>query len=401
MNYQDPTPPASEAASLTADRAPVSASRMRRAMVWAVVVAIVVVGLLVGFDLFRKQMMQSFFAANKPPPVSVSFETVSAGTVARTLSAIGSIAAVHQVTISPEAQGTVTKIAFLPGQPVKAGDLIVQLNDTAEQADLANFRAQQKLAAVNLKRARDLAGSSAASQAQVDLAQSQYDIATAGIARSEALIAQKAVRAPFDGTLGVRMTEVGHYLERGARIVQITNLDDLYVEFTLPEQALPQLHLGQEVALTVDAYPGRTFNALIAVIDPQISVSTRTVMLQAVAPNPDLLLKPGMFATVAVTLPPEDGQLTVSETALSYSLYGNAVYVVEDGGADAAGQPSLIAKRTNVETGASVNGRVVIAKGLRAGDRVVTTGLGKLYDGAHLNLNMTPALVKPDVIPRP
>lgn len=393
MNYQDPKPPSLSTA--TVQELPVSRARLTRAMVIGGLVMVVVVGLLVGFDLFRKQMMKQFFAANVPPPVSVSYETVQPRSVARNLTAIGSIAAVHQVTISPEAAGTVTELSFLAGQPVKKGDVIAQLNDATERAELANYRAQQTLAAATLKRSRDLAGNRVASQASLDQAQSQYDMAAAGIARTQALIAQKRVVAPFDGTLGVRLTEVGKYLDRGGPIVQLTDMNELFVEFTLPEQARPQLRLGQPLKLTVDAYPGRTFTALLAVIDPQVNTATRTIKMQAVSNNLDGALMPGMFATINVELPTQDGVLTVPETALSYSLYGNAVFVVEGSGG------SLTAKRTAVETGDTVDGRVVVTKGINAGDRIVTTGLGKLFDGAALLLSETPTLVQPEQIPRP
>jgi len=132
------------------------------------------------------------------------------------------------------------------------------------------------------------------------------------------VIKQKALRAPFDGTLGVRMTEVGHFLDRGKPVVQITNLDELYVEFTLPEQARPEIEFGQAIDVSVDAYPGRTFAGQIAVIDPQINVATRSIRLQAIVANPERLLNPGMFATVNVALPPAEGQITIAETALSY-----------------------------------------------------------------------------------
>ncbi|MSO97873.1 MAG: efflux RND transporter periplasmic adaptor subunit [Rhodospirillaceae bacterium] len=402
MNYQDvPSQTAMSPTQVAPVRTAVDPARVRRAVLWAGVIALVVVGLLVGFDLFRKQMMASFFASNTPPPVSVNYETLSPSAVARSLSAVGSISAIHHVTISSEAAGTVKSITFLPGQPVKAGDLIVQLNDATERADLANARAQQKLAIANLKRAQELASKGNLSQAQLDQAQSQSEIATAAISRIEALIDQKAVRAPFDGTLGIRETEVGHYLDRGKAIVHITNMKELFVEFSLPEQARPQLSLTQTLDLTVDAYPGRVFKAEIAVIDPQISVATRSIKLQAVADNFDGLLMPGMFANVHVALPVDQGQMTIPETALDYSLYGNSVYVIEDAGTAADGKPIMKAKRTTVKTGSSVDGRIVVTEGLSQGQRIVTTGLSKLFDGATLILNATPTLVKPATVPVP
>lgn len=152
MNYQDPAPPT--VAEPVASSAGPTPAKMRRAVLWALLIAVLVIGAVVGFDLFRKQMMASFFASQAPPPVTVSNETVTTASVAQTLSAIGSIAAVHQVMISPETAGSVTAIAFVAGQPVKAGDLIVQLNDATERAELDGFRAQQKLAEVALQRAR-------------------------------------------------------------------------------------------------------------------------------------------------------------------------------------------------------------------------------------------------------
>jgi multidrug efflux system membrane fusion protein len=215
------------------------------------------------------------------------------------------------------------------------------------------------------------------------------------------VIAKKLIRAPFSGTLGIRQTEVGHYLEAGRAIVVITDMEKLFVEFGLPEQVRPKLSLGQAVNLTVDAYPGKTFTAIIAVIDPQVNTATRTIRLQAVADNSEGLMMPGMFANIAVQLPSDTSRLTIPETALDYSLYGNSVYVIQDGGKDAKGQPVLTAKRTTVQTGTTNNGRIVVETGLNPGDRIVTTGLGKLFDGAHLVLNATPTLVKPDTMPVP
>jgi multidrug efflux system membrane fusion protein len=401
MNYQDKSTAAeTPATGLTAPTA-ISPERMRKAMIIGGSAILGVIALLVGFKVFTNQMMKSFFASNTPPPVSVNFETVTQGAVAQTLSAIGSISAIHQVTLAPEISGQVVRFDFIPGGPVKKGEVVAQLNDASEQADLAAARAQQKLSGLTLKRTQDLFAKGAVSQAQLDQAQSQYDAATAEAARAEALVAKKRVRAPFDGVLGVRQTEVGHYLEAGKPVARLTNMAELYAEFTVPEQARPQLSLRQTVDLTVDAYPGKVFKAVVAVIDPQINTATRTIKIQAVADNSEGLLMPGMFANVAVNLPAGPDKVSIPETALDYSLYGNSVYVIEEAGKDAKGQPILKAKRTTVQTGPIVAGRIVIESGLKAGERIVTTGLSKLFDGAHLALNATPTLVKPTELPVP
>lgn len=402
MNYQDRNPSTSAGSSPMAPigtRATVSPQRMRKVMIIAGAVVLVFVALIVGFDLFKNAMMKSFFAANVPPPVTVNYETVATTAVPQGITAIGSIAAVHQVTISPEISGRVTRIAFTPGAAVKKGDVIVQLNDASERAELASARAQAKLAATNLQRSQELFGRGNVSRATLDQNQSQADAADAEVQRISAVIDKKLIRAPFDGVLGVRQTEVGHYLDPGKAIVVITNMNELYVELTVPEQAKPQLVQGQAVDLTVDAYPGRTFKAIIAVIDPQVNISTRTIRIQAWADNSEGLLMPGMFASANITLPAMEGRVTIPETALDYSLYGSSVFLVVDGGKDAKGQPVLKAKRQPVKVGPSVDGRIVIEEGVKPGERIVTTGLTKLYDGASLSLSQTPTLVKPDTVP--
>ncbi|MCB2107651.1 MAG: efflux RND transporter periplasmic adaptor subunit [Rhodobacteraceae bacterium] len=399
MNYQDTHDPKPE--PIAASHAPVSRGRMTRAFVVTGLILVLVLGALVGFNIFRNNAMKAFFASNRPAPLAVNTEVVAAGEFPRILTAIGSVAAVNWVTISPEADGRVDAFTFVPGGEVRQGDVLVQLNDSTEQADLNNYRAQQKLADATLRRMRELKKQGAASQAQLDQAQSQFDVATAAIARVEALIAKKTVRAPFDGILGLRQIEVGQYLKAGETIVTLTNIDNLYVEFTLPEQAQPRLALGQTVELTVDAFPDRTFTALIAVIDPQIDMGTRAIRLQAVIENTDRALRPGMFANLKVMLPPQTDIITLPETALEYSLYGSTVYVANDGPAGENGQPMYQAKRTTVTTGNRHDGRIAITSGLKSGDRVVTTGLIKLFDGSQILLNDQPTLTTPNEIPIP
>ncbi|MBL8628579.1 MAG: efflux RND transporter periplasmic adaptor subunit [Rhodospirillaceae bacterium] len=404
MNYQERTPSAlsqieSVFTGLTDGR--VTPQRMRKAIVISGLVLLVVIGLLVGFNIFRNSMIKSFLANNTPPPVSVNFETVKISNVPQNLTAIGSVSAIHQVTIAPEVSGKVTSISFVPGTAVKKGDVIAKLNDATEQADLATARAQASLAAVTLKRSEELLAKGSISQATYDQKQSEYTSANAAIARAEAMIGKKTLRAPFDGVLGVRQSEVGHYLEPGKAMVTLTDVQNLYIDFTLPEQARPVLTQGQNIDFTVDAYPGKTFSAILAVIDPQVNTSTRTIRMQAVAENKDGQLMPGMFANLKVELPAATDKLTIPETALDYSLYGNSVYVIQNSNdKDAKGQPVLTAKRTQVTVGETIDGRIVVETGLKANERIVTTGLSKLFDGAHLALNDTPTLVKPAEPPR-
>jgi multidrug efflux system membrane fusion protein len=359
----------------------------------------VVFGGLYGFNRFREHAIAQFFATNKPPPVAVSVATATAQAVPRYLPGIGTIAAVHQVTVAPEVGGRITQISFHSGASVRTGDPLIQLNDATEKADLANFQAQARLASANLSRAKELWQRQAGPATNVDQNQALLEEANAGIARTEALIAQKLVRAPFAGELGIRQVEVGQYVNPGAAVVSLTDLSTVYVNFTLPEQNRGQLAVGQEVLLAVDAFPGRNFSATITTIEPQIGADTRAIRVQATMDNPEHLLKPGMFASVRVVLPVLPDVVTVPETAVDYTLYGDAVYVVREAGAGTDGKPALKVVRTFVKAGERFDNRVAILNGLTPGERVVTAGQIKLQDGAAVAIAEGDALATPAAVP--
>jgi len=363
------------------------------------VIVMAVLGGLYGFKTFRDSLIKGIFS-QKPPPIAVAMAVAETETVPHFLSGIGTIAAVHQVTVASQIGGMVTQIHFSPGQSVKAGDPLVQLDDGPEQGDLRNFQAQARYAAVTLKRNQELLARQTAPQATVDQNQSQLDQANASIDRTKAMIAQKLIRAPFGGQLGVRLVEVGQYVGPGTAMVSLTDLSRIYINFTLPEQDAAALTPGQEVSLTVDAYRAQTFMAKINAIEPQVSADTRNIKLQAVMDNPDGKLLPGMFASVRVVLPPEQDLVTVPETAVENTLYGDSVYVIRENGTAADGKPILIAKRVPVKTGERINGRVIIASGVAAGDRVVALGQNKvLFDGAPVAPNATGSLALPAHLP--
>jgi membrane fusion protein, multidrug efflux system len=282
---------------------------------------------------------------------------------------------------------------------VKAGTPLVQLFDAPEQGDLANFKAQATVAQLSLDRAKQLASRQFGPQATVDQAQAAFDQAQAGIAKTEAIISQKMVRAPFDGELGVRKVEVGQYLTAGSQIVSLTDLSMLYANFTVTEKDSGQLKVGQTVRIAVDAYPGRTFDGKITTIEPQVATDTRNIRVQATLQNPDHILKPGMFATTTVVLPEKPPVLTVPETAVDYTLYGDSVYLITEKKED-GGKTSLTAVRTFVQAGNRVNGRAEILKGLKPGDRVVAVGQLKLQSGAAVAISPDPAPPIPAQPPR-
>jgi multidrug efflux system membrane fusion protein len=374
-----------------------------RTILWLVIVGLllaVVLGGLYGFNRFREQAIATFFANNKPPPAQVSAAEVKTEAIPRFATGIGSVSAVHQVTINPEVGGRVTKIFFEAGATVKAGDPLVQINDAPERGDLASYQAQARYAQITLEHASQLAQRQFEARETVDQKQSQLDQARAMIIKTEALIAQKLIRAPFSGQLGTRQIEIGQYLTPGARIVTLTDLSTLYVNFTLPSRMRPQISVGQRVNVTADAFLGRTFDAEITTIEPQMSADTRTMAIQATMPNPDNALLPGMFVNAAVVLSPQPDMMVLPETAVDYTLYGDSVYVIREDGKDANGTPILKAVRTPVKTGARWGNNVTILDGLKPGDRVVAAGQVKVQSGAPVVISDSPPPQPPGTLTR-
>jgi multidrug efflux system membrane fusion protein len=373
-----------------------------RTVRWFIIVGVLLallVGGLVGFNAFRTKMITQFFANNKPPPAAVTVAQAKSEVIPNLLTAVGDLAAVHQVNVTSDVSGRITEILFTAGTEVKAGSPLIQLFDAPEQADLASFKAQATVAQLSLDRAKQLASRQFGPQATVDSTQAAFDQANAGIARTQAVISQKLVRAPFDGELGVRKVEVGQFLTAGTQIVTLTDLSMLYLNFTVTEKDSGNLKVGQTVRILVDAYPGRTFEGKITTIEPQIAAETRNIRVQATIENPDKILKPGMFATTTVVLPDKPPVVTVPETAVDYTLYGDSVYLITEKKED-GGKTSLTAVRTFVRTGNRIEGRAEILSGLKAGDRVVAVGQLKLQSGAAVTISPDPAPPIPAQPPR-
>jgi multidrug efflux system membrane fusion protein len=363
-----------------------------RGKLWFTIVAVLLallVGGLWGFNQFRAHMIAQFFATMRPPPTLVTVAEVKSEVLPHLLTGIGDVVAVHQVDVTTDVSGRVTKIMFEPGTHVKAADPLVQLFDEPDLGDLASFEAQALGAQLALERAKALATREYGPQATVDQNQAVYDQARAGIAKMQAIISQKLIKAPFEGELGVRHVEIGQFINAGAQIVTLTDLSQIYVNFTATEKDRALLNKGQTVRIVVDAYPGRTFEGRITTIEPQISTDTRNVSVQATFDNRDHALKPGMFATSTVVLPPLPPVLTVPETAADYTLYGDSVFVIKQT-KDSDGKTKLTAERTFVKTGEHVNGRVAITGAVKPGDKVVAVGQLKLQSGAEVAISSDP-----------
>jgi multidrug efflux system membrane fusion protein len=370
----------SQQASYSSEK-PQKPVRTRR---WLIIVGgalVLLVVAIVGFNAFRNHMIAQFFAGMKPPPTVVAVAEAKSEVLPNFLTAVGDLAAINQVNVTTDVNGRVTEILFQPGSEVKAGDPLIQLYDAPDQSDLASYKAQTLAAQLALDRAKALLARSFGPQATVDQAQAVYDQGAAAVAKTEAIISQKRITAPFSGVLGVRVVQLGQYLSAGTQIVSLTDLSRLYLNFTVTEKDRAVLNVGQTVRIKVDAYPDRTFEGKITTIEPQISADTRNVRVQATLENPQRILQPGMFASTTVELPPKPAAITVPETAVDYTLYGDSVWLITET-KDAEGKASLKTDRTFVKTGSRIGGRVVITSGVKAGDRVVAVGQLKLQSGS-------------------
>jgi len=369
---------------------------------WFLIVGLLLAAIVGALGFFKFVFLPNLFKeifSKPPPPTSVNIATAKSETIPNLLTAVGDLAAVHQVNVTSDVNGRITEIQFTAGASVKQGTPLVQLFDGPEQGDLANFKAQLRVAQISLDRAKQLAERQVGPQATVDTAQAAFDQASAGIAKTEAIISQKLVRAPFDGELGVRKVEVGQYLTAGTQIVSLTDLSALYANFTVTEKDSAQLKVGQTVRIAVDAYPGRTFEGKITTIEPQIATETRNIRVQATIQNPDKILKPGMFATTTIVLPDKPPVITVPETAVDYTLYGDSVYLLSEK-KEEDGNTKLAVTRTFVQTGNRIEGRAEILKGVKEGDRVVAVGQLKLQSGAAVTISDNPVPPIPAKPPR-
>jgi membrane fusion protein, multidrug efflux system len=387
--------------------------KVRRPVVFVVALALLaaLTGGLAYFQFVIKPVMVKGFitAAFAPKPTTVTAEAARVEQWRPELTAIGTLRAIQGVAIAPQAAGDVTAIRFESGDDVEAGALLINIDDSVEQADLANGLAQLKNADSTLARQKTLVAQGNTPQSTVDTALATRDSAAATVERTRAVIAQKAIKAPFAGRLGLRNVDLGQYVAVGTSLVTLQQLDPIYADFPVPEEALNSMATGQAVRMTVDAIPGRSFAGKIEAIDARVSAESRNVTARAVFANPDRKLLPGMFANLTVTTGEPAAVLTLPRTAIVYSLYGDDVFVVtaapharEQGGlADSSGPSGLIVERRLVRVGPARGERVAIEDGLRAGERVVTAGQIKLQAYSPVTLDETPALPAPAETSRP
>ena len=363
------------------------------------VVIVAVVGGLSYFQFVLKPTIvkNAISAAFAPKPTAVVVEEAKVDQWPPQLSAIGTLRAFQGIVVAPQVAGVVSAIHFQSGDDVAAGAPLVDLDTSVEEADLANGRAQLKNANVTLERARALIANGNTPQSTVDAALAARDSAAASVEHTQAVIAQKTIKAPFAGRLGLRNVDLGQYVAAGVSLTTLQQLDPIYVDFSAPEGALATLAAGQETTLSVDAQPGRVFTGKVTAIDARVSSDSRNVTVRAQFDNADHKLLPGMFADVTVTTGAPANVLTVPRTAIVYSLYGDNAFVV----VPAKSGDGLIVDRRFVRLGATRGERIAILDGVKVGDKVVSAGQIKLQQNSAVTIDQGGALPPPAETPRP
>lgn len=366
------------------------ATTMIKRLLIAIVLLGLVVGGIVGFNLFRDKMIGEFFAGMQPPPVGVAVIEAEPITWRPGIEAIGTASAARGVDLAIEVGGIVEEVLFSANDRVEAGQRLVQIRDLVERADLAAAEASLDLSETELERALQLQQRGVSAGATVDAARTAATNARSQVNRLTAILEQKALEAPFDGVIGIPRIEVGEYVEAGRVFASLQDLDTMRVDFSIPEQQVRQIAIGLPV--TVFSEIGQDdFAGEITGIEPKIDPNSRLVTVRAAVENPDGALNPGQFLRVRVELPEESDVMALPQTVLSSNLYGDSVFVVRDGD-----QPdTLKVEQVFVKLGRRSRGYVEIVEGVAPGDRVVTAGQNRLSGGAGVTIDELPAPVSP------
>ncbi|ESY75334.1 efflux RND transporter periplasmic adaptor subunit [Mesorhizobium sp. M0051] len=407
-------------------------------IILVLVVLFVVVGGIVGFNFLRDNGIKQYFASMKPPAATVSTTIAKPSTWTPGIEAIGTVKAVRGVDLTVETTGIVKSILFHANQKVADNAVLLQLDDAVERADLDAQKAQAALDQTSLARAIELTKRGVGSDSTLDTARAAASASASQVTKLQAVLDQKQLTAPFGGTVGIPKIDIGQYLAPGTAVVTLQDLDTMRVDFSVPEQQLPLLKIGQTVRLGFGG-EDRPFAGAIRGIDPKIDSSSRLVNIRAEVANPDGKLTPGQFVQVRVELPEEQNVLTLPQTALTTSLYGDYIFVVQpakpaeaapaaaakpeekpaapaadksteakpadtkpadamkpaDKAADSAKpategeKRALVLSQVFVKPGRNNAGMVEIVQGLKAGDEVVTAGQNRLFNGMSVVVDNT------------
>ena len=348
-----------------------------------------------GFEAFKARMIQKAIVGLRNPPQTVSTITAATQPWQKQLEAVGSTRAEKGADLSSQVSGIVKAIHFQSGAKAEKGTLLVELEAADDIAHLEALKAMEALAQLNYDRDSHLLNTDAVSKqtADTDLATLKSD--QAQVAQQQALVGYKSIKAPFSGRLGIRQVDLGQYIAPGAPIVTLQQLDPIFVDFYLPQQALAEIKVGQTVTAKVDTYPDLKITGTILAINPLVNTASRNVQVRATFRNPDEKLLPGMFATVDIDVGAPKHYVTLPKTAIYYNSYGDIAYVVKeshdakgaDKGEEKDGEKQYVAQQVFVKTGDTRGDQVAVLTGIKPGDVVVSAGQNKLHNGSPVKID--------------
>ena len=364
---------------------------MTKRMVIMLAAVAVVFGGVFGFQMFKAAMIKKFMSQMAQPPQTVTAGKASFSAWQPKIAAVGTLRAVKGADLSLEVAGVVDQIAFSSGDDVEAGVLLLKLRSDDDLAKLQSLQATAELNEITFERDQKQLKLQAVSQATIDTDAANLKNAKAQVAQQQAILDKKTLRAPFAGHLGIRAVDLGQYLGAGTVIVTLQALDPIFMDFFVPQQAVDQVKIGEQIAVKVDAYKDQTFAGEISAINPKVDASSRNVQVRATLKNADHRLLPGMYATVEIPTGAPENLITLPQTAISFSPYGDTVYLVDDKGAGADGKPQLVARQSFITTGATRGDQVAVLKGVGEGDLIVTSGQLKLHNGSSVLIDNTVA----------
>ncbi len=395
---------------------------IKRLLIVGTLVAVFLGGVAWFNLVFKPAMIADFIGKMAQPPATVTAEKSKVEEWTDRVHSIGTLTAIEGVDVSPQQGGMVVEYFFDSGDDVEQGEKLVKLDTTVEEADLASNKATLLQANLDYDRQVNLVKKQAVSQAVLDQTIAKRDQAAAAVQKVEAIITQKTVTAPFAGRLGLRRVEKGQYVSAGQALVWLQALDPIWVDFPVPESEVARFKIGSPIEVTVDTFPGEVFKGKVEAFDARLNQDARTLMVRGTFANPERKLLPGMFANAAVLAGEPKEVVTVPRTALTYSLYGDSVWVVKQGeaekpaptakkaepvgsaiaadAADKAAEPKLVAERRFVRVGPSQGDRIAIVEGLKPGEEVVTSGQLKLQQGAAIQVDNSGALKPPAELPK-
>ncbi len=398
---------------------------MKKRMTIMAIALLVVFGGVIAFNLLKGYMMRRFFANYSPPAVSVSSVTAVEKNWEPRTNAVGNFVAIKGVDVNAQVSGNVVGIHFESGQYIEEKKPLIDIDDSVEQAELKSNQSELALQEINYQRQADLFKRAATSSSSVDEARAKLLQAQAGVEKIQALIRQKHITAPFSGQVGIRQVDIGQYITPGqTAIAALQSMDPLYLHFYLPEQFIPQLHIDQSIFFSIEQQPHLLFEGKVTAIDSRVDSSTHNIQVQATLANcpaaamtdpmhsslvkakkqlgtKQMLIScnstlnatnhivqfyfiPGMFADIEIEHPPIPHVIVLPTTAISYSLYGNSVYIIEP---DKADPDALVVKRVFIKTGDQQGNYTVIKRGVTKGQQVVSSGELKLQDGTRVVIN--------------